>query len=308
MEKLFRSFYRTFYRRTGGFIPAQPLTQSVFPGDFYQVRDGNMIILGNVFYDGVIDPGNVQFSQPAALNQAGWHFNDAVTKAYSSRGTGEGAMGGEFEYSKLILAFGGKGAFLFRGHKPESVRIMNWNELQAQMIIRLTQINYSFREVYVVTETVTTAHWTLVIAGSGKAELEIATDEKNFSLGDIFGHESAKTIRSRDIEFYHREGIKKPSFFKAKKLQARGDKMETLISRLINGRQNKNEWAGNYFEYDFQSGTDNLVNIPASGQACVLDMLPANQLNPNTALDYFKWGDANIEDVEKLFFIYDQNG
>lgn len=32
--------------------------------------------------------------------------------------------------------------------------------------------------------------------------------------------------------------------------------------------------------------------------------LPPNELNPNTALLYFKWADANVDDVEKLFNQY----
>ena len=33
-------------------------------------------------------------------------------------------------------------------------------------------------------------------------------------------------------------------------------------------------------------------------------MLQANELNPNTALLYFKWADANLDDIEKLFLVY----
>ena len=39
-------------------------------------------------------------------------------------------------------------------------------------------------------------------------------------------------------------------------------------------------------------------------QASILDMLQANELNPNTALLYFRWSDANLDDIEKLFTAY----
>jgi hypothetical protein len=41
-----------------------------------------------------------------------------------------------------------------------------------------------------------------------------------------------------------------------------------------------------------------------NAQACFLDMLQSNELNPNTALSYFKWADANLDDIEKLFGSY----
>src|SRR4051812_37706380 len=104
MDKIYRNFYRHFYKHTGGFIPVQPLTQSILPGDFFQVRNGNMIILGNIFRGGIVERENVEIGYGIPLNPAGWHFSDAVKKAFSSRGTGEQPLGGEFEYSKLILS------------------------------------------------------------------------------------------------------------------------------------------------------------------------------------------------------------
>jgi hypothetical protein len=41
-----------------------------------------------------------------------------------------------------------------------------------------------------------------------------------------------------------------------------------------------------------------------NAQGFYLDMLQCNELNPNTALLYFKWVDANLDDVEKLFGAY----
>jgi hypothetical protein len=42
-------------------------------------------------------------------------------------------------------------------------------------------------------------------------------------------------------------------------------------------------------------------------QDSILDMLGANELNPNKALHYFKWAEANMDDVEKLFISYGNN-
>ena len=263
-----------------------------------------MIVLGNIFRNGIVNPEDGKLGYGVKQNAAGWVFSDGVTKPYSGRGSGHGPIDGEFEFSKQVLAFSAKGSFFFRGNEPESVKILNWNELQQQLIIKLTQTYYSFREVYVVTESATTADWTLAISSSDKGELEIATDSENFGLVDIFGHHSARTIQSKDIEYYHREPKRKPGFFKAKKLVVQDEKIEVFISELINQGQDQNEWANNFYQYDFDYDPAYASQIPGSSKASILDMLRSNELNPNTALLYFRWTDANLDDVEKLLLKY----
>lgn len=164
---------------------------------------------------------------------------------------------------------------------------------------------YSFRELYVVTESAVASDWTLAIAGSDKAELEIATESESFGLVDIFGDAKAKTVQARDIEYYHKENKKKPSFFKAKKLVVQQGKLDFFINELIKENAQKLSWATGFFEYDFYHDTVHFPSaVSMNAQGCVLDMLQANQLNPNTALSYFKWEDANLDDVEKLFTVY----
>ena len=304
MEKVFRNFYRNFYLNTGGFIPTVSLNQNIYPGDFFQIRNGEMFILGNIFRDSIVDSAECRFSGPTKLNASGWSFNNGVTKPYAGRGTGLGSVGGDFEYSKQILAFADFGSFVFRGNEPESVKIMNWNELQQMLIIRLTQTVYSFRSVYLVTEIATTSDWTLAVASSGKGELEIASQSENFGLVDLFGHISAKTIQSKDIEFYQREHSRKPFFFKAKKLVVQDERLDLFVSELISRRLDQDEWATAFFDYDFSYDRLNTVQIPGCAQASILDMLHANELNANTALLYFRWADANLDDVEKLFLSY----
>jgi hypothetical protein len=301
MENVFRNFYRSFYLRTSGFMPASPLQQNFYPGDFFQVRNGEMIVLGNIFRNGIIAAEDAELGK---LSLGNWNFNDGVSKPYSGRGSGHSPIEGEFEFSKQVLAFANKGSFFFRASEPESVKILNWNSIQQQLIIRLTQTLYSFRELYVVTEVASASDWTLAISGSEKAELEIATDAENFGLVDIFGHHSAKTIQSKDIEYYHRETKRKPIFLKAKKLAVQDDKLESFISELISRTQGTDEWASSFYNYGFEHDGAHHPPSQRNAQASLLDMLKANDLNPNTALMYFKWADASLDDVERLFITY----
>lgn len=304
MENVFRNFYRNFYMRSGGFIPAKPLNVTVYPGDFFQLINGEMVMLGNIFRGSVIDARDVQFANGIRLNPANWNFSDGISKPYSGRGSGQGPIEGQFEFSRQVIAFDKAGSFFFKSTDPESVKIMNWNEIQQALIIKMTQTVYSFRELYIATETATCADWTLTIASSDKAELEIATDSDNFGLVDIFGHHSAKTVQSKDIEYYHREAHRKPVFFKAKKLAVQDERLDVFISDLIYTMQNRNEWARGFYEYEFYHDTSYSAPTFPRAQASVLDMLQANALNPNTALLYFKWAEANLDDVEKMFIAY----
>lgn len=303
MESVYRNFYRNFYNKTGGFIPSCPLDQPIYPGDFFQVSNGEMIVLGNIFHAGIVDADACRLANKIKLSSSGWNFNEGVSKPYSGRGTGHSELAGDFGFSRQVLAFANKGSFFFRGNNPESVRILNWGDVQQQLIIKLTQTLYSFRKLYVVTESATTSDWTLAIAGAEKAELEIATDQDNFGLVDIFGHHTAKTIQSRDIEYYRRQAERKPVFFKAKKLVVQEERLEVFISDLIYQRENRDEWAGIFYgeQFHYEPGA---TSVSGNARASILDMLQANELNPNSALLYFKWADANLDDVEKLFLNY----
>ena len=233
------------------------------------------------------------------LNDAAWNITDGVKKPYSGIATGNDPVAGDFQYSKQVLDFAAAGSFMFKGHEPEAVKIMNWSDIQQQLIVKLTQTYYSFREVYFVTESATTANWTLAIAEKHKAELEIATDAENFGLTDIFGQSSTRVIQSKDIGYCEREDKRRPCFFKAKKLVVQEERLEVFISQLISQKEQQTNWAKDFykFEYDMPIAS----NINAGINQSVLDMLRANELNPNTASRYFRWADASLDDIEKLF-------
>ena len=301
MTIVYRNFYRDFYRQTNGFLPLQPLDHKVYPGDFFQIRNGVLVLLGNIFSSGIVDHEKAEFG-PGMAPQQSWHFSDGVSKPYSGRGIGLNAIDGEFEFSKLILAFDGPGSYMFKANQPESVRILNWSELQNELLIKLTQTYFSFREVYLVTETARALDWTLAISGVNKAELEIATSVENYGLTDIFGNEGTKTIQAKDIEYYERDSSRHPVFLKAKKLVVQHERLEILVEELVSQRVFRNQWVGKLYESGHALVSPQ-HRLPVSGQADpgVLDFIPGSQLNPNTALSYFKWTDMNLDDVEKLF-------
>lgn len=304
MNVNYKKFYRQFYLKTGGYIPAKPLNQNVYPGDFFQIQNGEMVILGNIFRKEIVDPAVCRFDYGVKLNPTGWKFQDGVNKPYTGKERGHSTLEGDLEFSKQIISFETKGSFLFKGNEPESVRILNWSDIQQQLIIKLTQTYYSFREVYLVTESVSTMDWTLAIANDEKAELEIITEHEGPGLIEVFGHMNSKTQIAKDLEYYHREPNRKPSFFKAKKLVVQPEQLDVFVSELLINRQYQNEWARGFYNYNFHYDDDYAPQHYDRMHTNVLDMLQGNELNPNTALLYFRWADANLDDIEKFFLSY----
>lgn len=301
MENAAKNFYRHFYMKSSGYIPSKPLNSSLFPGDFFQIQNGEIIVLGNIYHNNVIAPGEKEIDYGFKLNPIGWSFGEGVQKPYSGRGSGTDPISGEFEFNKQILTFDKKGSFIFHADAPEAVKITNWNELQQELIIRLTQTYFSFRELYVVTEVVSAAEWNLIIAGAENAEVEISGEADSFGLSNLFSHHSSKVVQSRDIDCYYREKKRKPCFFKAKKLAVREEKTDTLTTYITAQIQEQNQWANNFFDFNFEASEMYMPYSPEYNSLNILDMLPANELNPNTALQYFKWADTSLNDVEKLF-------
>lgn len=303
MKNITKQFYVDFYNKTNGFIPGSPLQQHLFPGDFFQIQKGEIVVLGNIFRKNIVDVDEVVIDYGIKQNAYNWNFSNGVNKSYTGRDTGQNPIEGTFGYARQILSFKEYGSYFFRSNNPTSVKIANWNQIASELIIKLTQVIYSFREVYVVTESAATDDWTLVIASSDKGELEIASETESNGLIELFGKANSKTIQARDIEVYLREEKKRPCFFRAKKLVVQPEKLEVFINNLITERTGMLDWVTNFYDYDFYYEPSPNTNVsPINPQACVLDMLQANQLNPNTALQYFKWADANLDDIE-LFYV-----
>ena len=300
MSNLFHKFYRNFYLQTGGYLPAKPLNHLLYPGDFFQIRNGEMIVLGNIFFGNLIRPEDVDLIYDDHLNSVEWKFDEGTSRPYSGRSSAHGVGLSEFEFSKQIIAFANYGSFAFSSAGRKLIRIGNWSDLQDQLIIKLTQVYYSFRDVFVVTESASTSHWSLVVGGSPDAELEIATSTENFGLVDIFDHPDVRSIQSKNVEYYHLEKHRKPTFFRAKKLAVQDEKIGVFINEMIRQRHKHQEWALTFYDH-FDSVTPHTSQMSGNPGCSLLDVLRANELNPNTALLYFKWADMNLDDVEALF-------
>ena len=96
MDSLFSNFYRKFFLKTGGFIPAVSPVCNLYPGDFFQIKNGELLVIGNIFKDGLVDTSEHELTYGLKLNPVNWDFYDDVTKLYSGRGTGNTPLTGDF--------------------------------------------------------------------------------------------------------------------------------------------------------------------------------------------------------------------
>ncbi len=305
MFGIYKDFFKKFHRATGGFIPVYPLEESIYPGDFFQIVNGEMVLLGNIYKNRLIRDEEVEFEVGTPLSPLAWSFSEGVSKPYAVRSKGNAALDGEFEYSRQILSFDGWGSYIFKCIGPETIRIANWAALEKQLIIKLTHAYYSFREVYVVTESASALSWSLAISDAAKGELEIATADENDSLVDLFGLPSSKSILARDIACNHHHQNGNPCFFKAKKLVVHQAKQDIFIADLVREKRHRQQWALQFYNYErYVQAAKVHIQVTVHAKASLLDMMAQNQLNANNALAYFDWADANTDDIERLFVNY----
>ncbi len=74
MNLLYKRFYREMFLKTNGFIPSKPIDQNLYPGDFFQIRNGKLIVLGNIFREALVDRDDIELEYEIKLNSDAWSF------------------------------------------------------------------------------------------------------------------------------------------------------------------------------------------------------------------------------------------
>ncbi len=305
--KYLANFYQRFYLHTNGFIPSKPLNYQVFPGDFFQIRNGRIVRLGNIYKNLSLIDEEIDISEGYALDPFAWNISDGqhkdtLKKDIQSLDTNEALR----HLTKQILRYERPGSFSFVGSKPESIRILNWDYIQDKLLVQLTESKYSFRELYVVTEVATAEHWSLVVSGQYDAELELTSDKNSMYLLDLFGDLSIEATRTKGIELYERHVGRSPSFFKAKKLALNEKVADDHYRRSMSDGVHIPAWAVEFFDYDFDFELNKAESveqaIPKYRTAVsdqLLDLVISLDVNLKNALTNFKWVDANLDDIMK---------
>jgi hypothetical protein len=299
MDRNLTQFYKDLFHNTGGYSPCGPLLEVVYPGDFFQIVEGKMVVLGNIYKMGFVDHDEIEIGNPTPLNPKQWNTKSGVTVPYLAKGDGVNVFEGEVDFFREIIQFENRGSYAFLANSPELIKILNWNEIRNGILIKLVQTEFSFRDVYVVTECVTASEWTLAVAASNDAEIKIEKRSSEGYKGSFFGDREKNVSESKNLAFYHQEKNRKSNFFKAQRIVPNYDALEEYRQTRTLNTEPKCKWVKEFYDYNFTCDPSH-VAVPITAYSYGINLLKGNVLNANTALHYFEWQTFGLKDLERL--------
>jgi len=277
-----KNFYRDCYQKTG-WVPMEPLTRKIAVGDICQINHHHFYPLTNLANLHLIEP--VQVSPAIALDPMGWRLSQGVQQIYCAveafaKDEDENEYG---HRARQTLGFANTGSFIFHGREPQAHLLLNWSQIKDDSTLKLTQLHYSFRDIYLITGVASCKEWALSIAGRPEAQLEMSAALNDTDFFSLISHSSAESELCKDIAIYEKSFTKSAHFFKAKKLVLSDPTHDFLVNRLLETHKHSpGHFVANWFETD-------LINLTK-----------ANELNLNTCNNFFNWVDISLDDVERL--------
>ncbi|MBV1873602.1 MAG: hypothetical protein KUG80_02410 [Gammaproteobacteria bacterium] len=269
-------FYRECYLQTGGWIPMAPLSQAVDLGDFCQINRRRVRPLGNILNLNLIE--EVLVSEALHLNPDDWQFSVGIQQVFCATEQQQSS-----EWTKQVLEFSKPGAFMFYGNNPRAQLILNWSQFKEEITLKLSQGEFNFREIYVITGVASMADWGLVIAAKSGAKLETSAQIRTTDSFDLLNHHSCMVEQSNDIESFEKSNECTNNFFRAKKLVLSDQKKEHFTRQVLRN-----------CDGSFKSRSADWLNTD------LLNRVEANELNLANCLEFFDWVDVSLDDVEKL--------
>lgn len=268
-------FYQTFHARTG-WLPMPALIHPVAIGDVCQMRAGHAQALFNLAGLNLLEP--ILSSGELALDPLAWSMRAGVRQTFCERRetADDGAAG---VLTRQVLTFEQAGSFVFHGLAPTARYLLNWNRLSADATLKLTQLHYAFRHIYVVTAVATTRDWALAIAGQADAHLEMAAELDSSDVSGLLGDGTARIERSKGLACTEQGRGRPAHFFKAKKLVISDALYDLLLAQIL-----------------AQVGPHGRHTMLRLLDTDPLNLLKANELNLTTAIDFFSWSDFSLED------------
>ncbi len=263
--------------QSGGWLPMMPMTNTVVPGDFGQLRGDGLVTLGNILDLQMVQP--IVASEVLALAD-NWCWTSGMISQY--RGSETQTSEGEANYrrwQKQALGFDGAGSFAFHGRTPQGQWLLNWAEFVSDITLKLTQSLFSFREVVVVTAVAEVNQWGLVVAAGADAELVVISEDNSDWSG--LSHQSAQLAQSKGLARAVLGCEQRAYFFKAKKLVLSQPISDQLMQQLL--CQSEPPYGAK------------LNHWLAGG---LINRLRLGEQNLNTCLEIFDWADVTLTDLQ----------
>jgi len=278
-----KNFYRDCYKKTG-WVPMEPLTRKISVGDLCQINHQHFYPLTNLSHINLVEP--VLVSPSLALNPIDWRLSQGVQQICCTLENFTKDDGEYYHRARQSLGFTHAGSFVFHGNEPHARLLLNWSQIKDDATLKLTQLHYSFRELYLVTGVATMNEWALSIAGKPDAQLEMSAALNDTDFFSLISHSSAESELCKDIAIYEKSSAKPAHFFKAKKLVLSDTMNDFYINRLVENQKHLHSpLIANWLNAD-------LINL-----------VKTNELNLNTSISFFDWVDISLDDVEQLLNI-----
>jgi len=274
-----QEYYRQCYLRTKGWIPVYPARPDLLPGDFCSLQDGALRPLGNITELRLSDEIMIR---ELPLSPSDWKLLHAVSQVLTETGPSDDETDLEPE-TRQTLEFEAAGGFVFHGHNPRCTVLLNWSQIVDEITTKLTQSQYAFREVYVITGVASVCPWSLTIAGRARARLEICTRKTNADVFSSMTDETCRVASKADISTHARSLEKPLKFIRGKRLVMSDRASEALLKRVITGPEEQRiRFLSNWIDQN------------------KFDAVRENELNLATCLQYFDWVSTSLDDVERL--------
>lgn len=275
-----KEFYSHCYQQTA-WLPMHPFTRRLALGDLCQLRQGRFQPLLNIGDAHLVE--NLLVSRDIPLDQNGWELSRGVKQLLCETQTELGGDSEDYYWTRQVLDFSQPGDFIFHARKPKANLLLNWAQIKDDLTLKLTQLHYGFRQVYVITGVATAEDWGLAVAGQADARLEMSAALSESNSFSLLSHNSARAERCTGIACYEKTKDQAAYFFKAKKLVMSDAMTDRYLSLVV---ENKAELGGG--------------EIANWLQADLLDLVKVNELNLTTSIGFFNWVDMSLDDVALL--------
>jgi hypothetical protein len=275
-----KRFFRDCYMQTG-WLPMYPLSRGLEIGDACQLRQGRFQPLLNIGDDPVQEP--IAVSRTIELDPADWRLSHGVRQTYCTSRSEEGDDGRRYAGTTQELAFEQPGDYMFHAHSARLRLLTNWNEVKEHATLKLTQLHYGFRDLYLVTGIVSAAEWALAVADRAAATLETSAILESADSFSLLSHATATIRQCQGIHLFERDHGKPAHFFQARKLVLSDATRDRYLGQLLT-----------------KSPGLRPADIHRWLDGSLLNLVKTNELNLNTSIGFFDWADMTLDDVELL--------
>lgn len=271
-----------------------PLTRPIELGDVFQIHNGMVQPLMNILQVNLVE--DILVSPHLELNSIDWRLKSGIRQTYctdesiaSNTEERDSLIENDVEAEKYlyrtrqVLSAKQSGDFVFHGYDPICRLILNWHKFEKDATLKLTQSHYTFRDIYVITGVATVRGWGLIISGAADAQLEMIANTKTTDIFNLISHESVMIQESRNISIHEHSSEQPAYFFRAKKLKISDKMYDQYLTRLL---ENNSDLS--------RRSIANWLN------GNLLNLIKSNELNLATTIEFYKWDDASLDDVQLL--------